>query len=557
MADVALNSSITVASLDDVPVGYEFGTKDSMLDGDSNTGWGFEDYTIASSLQVEYNFIVSLGQLYNTEDITFSFLTDNIDNITLTANIEVASGFPYSFEVTQPTTDEQSYALTGYTKFIKIQLFAGVSPLNNTLPITFAISGISVTADDNDYPRNVAVQGLATGSLSSPLSTWSEVNPTYWEQFLACGKIARSQYRAFHTQFYSVTQENTVTLTCDVEFDEATNIKKNKSYLYILANFYLDNYYDVTAKFYVWDGAFWSLEDTQTYSYLSTAEGDSFGFTADGDWTATKYRWVFELDYKLNWRQNEDNPTNPNMAEDSISFGVSELELYQNEVIEDVNWFEDTTTTLTGSTTIEESPYYMTDGFSDFGATFIIASTQPLVVYDTVVDLDQAYDIKDMLCNLSIEAFVLAFGQVEATVDWELQVYTTEWESVQTGSFDIDFSAGLEGGLQSYPATAKGTSTFGLVTKTRVVVSLSGLTLTNALAFVGLANFLAFTSDTTASDIGLHIGSQTIGAVIANESPLKIYVNGTTYSIPLVATTDSTASATRIYTDSVKALRKI
>lgn len=554
MANVASNSSITVASLDDVPIGYELGTKDNMIDGDSATGWGFSDYTISTAGTIEYNFIVSLGQLYEVEDIVFSFNTDNIDTIYLTTTVSVESGIPYSFATDSPVNNQQDYSLTGYTKFIKVRMFAQVTPLNQSLPSTFAISDISVTANDNDFPRNIAVKGEPTGSLSSSSAYWSVFN---WEKFLTCGDIARSQFRAFHSQFYSTTQEGTASLTCDVEFDESTSIKKNKSYLYLGANFYSDNYYDVTAKFYVWDGAFWSLEDTQTYSYLSTVEGNTFGFTADGDWTSTKYRWVFDLDYKLNWRQNEDNPTNPNMAEDSISFGVGEIELYQNDVIEDVNWFQDTTTTFTGTSTLEESPYYMTDGFTDFGAAFVTAISQPFVVYDSIVTLDQPYNIKDIISPFIFELYYFPFGSGSVTLDWELQVYTTEWKSVSTGSQSISGGAGVEGGTDIITGAAFGTSSFGSVSKTRLVFSLNSLTLSSALAYTRFNNFRAFTSDTTVIDIGLRIGSESIGAVVADESPLKIYVDGTTYSIPLVSTTDSTASKARIYTDSVKALRKL
>lgn len=386
---------------------------------------------------------------------------------------------------------------------------------------------------------NIASDATASASFSTTSTYFSSLGTA---SALNDENITHdNRFGVYHTDSYTTTQESSVTIVAELDFTSSTTTKRHACHCLLSSSFYLDNYFNVEFRLYSWTGSAWLLDSTQNKSITEESEKNidyTFGFFKDVELSATKYRVEAELDYKLNYRASTDE----------LVFQISEWQAFSTLEAVDVNLFQDTTKTLTGSPIITQSQDYMVDGFTDIGS-YLLAPTTDLVVYDIITTFDTTYSISSLSCNMIGDGSGFERYGAYADVDWEFQVYTTEWVSVETGSFAID------GETVATTASAEFTPTNA--TKSRFVVSLSNISLVTSFPTLNLNNFSAFTSDTTAIDIGLHIGSETIGATVANESPLKIYVNGTTYSLPLVATTDSTASATRIYTDSVKALRKI
>lgn len=376
------------------------------------------------------------------------------------------------------------------------------------------------------------------------------------------------QYVINHSDTFLTNQTNTVTVTTQLDWVSEQTIKRVELYksstikdsiteeAYRTGSAPNPEYpHDHTYRLYTWNGSTWDLQDTQSFEYSGEGYAKPLGYNSfnpfaqttayikEGSWTTSKIKIETEISYFI-----EYSGASPN--QDYWSFGVSEFTAYDDLAdIRDVTLSTVPTETLTGD--LENaggaglaSPTNTTDGLTDTSKLILVPNTTSDVgVYDAIITFPQAYNLEKVEMLVQGEVFFFA----DAVYDWELQYFDTDWVSIATGQIP-----GIEYGNQYLISE---TGDFSGATKVRMIWSLlSG----QDPATLGIFLFKAFSGQIVLTDIGLRIGSETIGAVETEESPLKIYANGTVYSLPLVDVGESDAAATRIYVNGeVKALRKI
>lgn len=418
---------------------------------------------------------------------------------------------------------------------------------------------------------NLAPSGTVTTSYSTTSSFFSasgaasEVNDGVTS--------LTNGYIAVHSDTFTTNQDNTVTISYEVDFSTEKTIKRYEAYKSAELRDYLtdlDYANDVvssperpqthTVRFYTWNGLSWDLQDTQAKDISGVERNKLIGVTVsnvgaitevvynEGNWTTSKIKIEVQVDYELIYNGSAGQ-------QDYFNVGLSEIRLYDDLSDSNINLNQSATATITGGLTTQNgninTTIYTVDGFDGTGIVIGTTSYSGLTVYDAVIDLGGTYNLTEL--SIDHEAVTNDFGELPniADVDWEMQYFTTEWVSAATGSRSL-------GQNDSYTATDTVTGEFNNVTKTRVVMSFDTTIVQpffDAFKF-SLSEFKAYTAELLLADIGLRVGSQSIGGR-TDRAGLSIYVDDTVYDIELVDPSASDASAVRMYVGGeVKAWRE-